>query len=176
MNIIYKRSFAKTLSFFTVLGLLIFILSLAVICVYILLPLLHTFDLAHLAAFAIMLPFLLALWYYVYIGMYFYIILDEDKITVQNYFLPFIRIRRCYKDIGNIKFWLPVPSNWNVNAVEIVRKGKRRGALFLGIIMVDPKDYAQIVSTLQSKGVTVETYNNLSHKEYVEVCRKIKKG
>ena len=108
--------------------------------------------------------------------MYFYIILDEDKITVQNYFLPFIRIRRCYKDIGNIKFWLPVPSNWNVNAVEIVRKGKRRGGLFLGIIMVDPKDYAQIVSTLQSKGVTVETYNNLSHKEYVEVCRKIKKG
>ena len=86
MNIIYKRSFAKTLSFFTVLGLLIFILSLAVICVYILLPLLHTFDLAHLAAFAIMLPFVLALWYG-YIGMYFYIILDEDKITVQNYFL-----------------------------------------------------------------------------------------
>lgn len=53
----------------------------------------------------------------------------------------------------------------------MVKKGKKRGSLYLGILMVDPNDYAEIVSTLESKGVLVETYRNLSHKEFKEVSR-----
>lgn len=78
--------------------------------------------------------------------------------------------------MGSIRFWLPTPGNWSVEAVEMVRKGKKRGSLYLGILMVDPNDYAEIVSTLESKGVRVETYRNLSPKEFKEVSRRIRKG
>ena len=171
----YKRAFSKTLSFSTVAGLLVFIISLVVFCKYILLPCLLTGDWATWVASGIVSLFMVALWYS-YIGMYFYIILYDDKITVRNHFLPFFRISRNYNDIGSIRFWLPVPGNWSVEAVEIAKRGKKSGGLFYGILMVDPKDYAEIVSILESKGVKVETYRNLSHKEYLEVSKKIRKG
>ncbi len=171
----YKRPFSRTLSFSTVAGLLIFIISLFLFGKYILLPCLLTGDWATWVASGIVLPLMVAFWYS-YIGMYFYIILYDDKITVKNHFLPFFRISRNYNDIGSIRFWLPVPGNWSVEAVEIAKRGKKSGGLFYGILMVDPKDYAEIVSILESKGIKVETYRNLSHKEYLEVSKKIRKG
>ena len=117
----YKRPFSRTLSFSTVAGLLIFIISLVVFCKYILLPCLLTGDWATWVASGIVSLFMVALWYS-YIGMYFYIILYDDKITVRNHFLPFFRISRNYNDIGSIRFWLPVPGNWSVEAVEIANQ------------------------------------------------------
>ena len=38
------------------------------------------------------------------------------------------------------------------------------------------KDYPDIVSALESKGIKVDSYKNLSQKEYREVSRKIRKG
>lgn len=152
-----------------------FIFSLFIFGRYILFPCLQCGDLASWAALGVISIFMLAVWYS-YIGMYFYIILEDDKITVQNQLLPFLKISRNYKELGCIRFWLPTPGNWSVEAVEMVRKGKKRGSLYLGILMVDPNDYAEIVSTLESKGVPVETYRNLSHKEFKEVSRRIRKG
>ncbi len=172
---LYKRPFRKTFSFSTLSGLLVFIFSLFIFGRYILLPCLQCGDWASWAALGLISIFMLAVWYS-YIGMYFYIILEDDTITVQNHLLPFLKISRNYKELGSIRFWLPTPGNWSVKAVEMVRKGKKRGSLYLGILMVDPNDYAEIVSTLESKGVRVETYRNLSHKEFKEVSRRIRKG
>ena len=102
--------------------------------------------------------------------------MHPDRIVVQNCFLPFFRISRNYNEIGKVRFWLPTPSLWGIESVEIAKVGRKRGGLFLGISMVDPKGYPQIVSALESKGVKVDTYKNLSQKEYREVSRKIRKG
>lgn len=138
----YKRPFRKALSFSAVFGLLVFIISLILFGKYILLPCLLTGDWATWVASGIVSLFMVALWYS-YIGKFFYIILLDDKITVRNHFLPFFRISRDYNDIGSIRFWLPVPGNWSVEAVEIAKRGKKSGGLFYGILMVDPKDYAE---------------------------------
>ena len=42
--------------------------------------------------------------------------------------------------------------------------------------MVNPKDCLEIVSALESKGVKVDVFKNLSHKEYREVHKKIRRG
>lgn len=172
---LYKRPFSKTFSFSTLLGLLVFLSSLVVFGRYVLLPCLQNGDWASWVALGLISILLFAVWYS-YIGMYFYIILEDDRIIVKNYLLPLFKISRNYKNIGRIRFWLPTPGNWSVEAVEMVKKGKKRGSLYLGILMVDPNDYAEIVSTLESKGVPVETYRNLSYKEFKEVSRRIRKG
>ena len=122
---LYKRPFSKTLSFSTLSGLLVFIFSLFIFGRYILLPCLQCGDWASWAALGLISIFMLAVWYS-YIGMCFYIILEDDKITVQNHLLPFLKISRNYKELGSIRFWPPPPGNWSVEAVEMVRKGKKR--------------------------------------------------
>ena len=42
--------------------------------------------------------------------------------------------------------------------------------------MVNPKDYPEIVSALESNGVKVDSYKNFSQKEYRKVHRKIRNG
>ena len=71
---------------------------------------------------------------------------------------------------------MPTPNQWGIESIEIAKVGKKRGGLFLGISMVNPNDYPEIVSALESKGIKVDTHKNLSPKEYREVCRKIRKG
>ena len=132
-------------------------------------------DYAGWIALGILSPGILAVWYSI-LGKYFYIVLHDDRIVVQNYFLPFFRITRSYREISKVRFWLPTPNQWGVESIEIAKVGRKSGGLFLGISMVNPKDYPDIVSALESKGVKVDSYKNLSPKEYREVHKKIRRG
>ena len=171
---IYKRPFLEIMTFQFVIDSLIMIFSIWVICKYIIFS--GTLvDYAAWIALGILSPGILAVWYSI-IGKYFYIILHPDRIVVQNFFLPFFRISRNYSEINKVRFWMPTPNQWGIESIEIAKVGKKRGGLFLGISMVNPNDYPEIVSALESKGVKVDTYKNLSPKEYREVCRKIRKG
>ncbi len=172
---IYKRPFKSVLSFSAFIAMLVFILSLAFICRYVVLPFVVTGDFVFLGMRAILLLLLFPVWY-ICIGKYFYIILDEDRITVKNYFLPFLRIRWYYKDIRKVRFWLPYPRNALGETVEIVKRGRKWGSWSYGILMVDPLDYPEMVSILESKGLKVDTYRNLTYKQYMEIDREIRKG
>ena len=174
MTKIYKRPFLEIMTFQFVIDSLIMIFSIWVICKYIIFS--GTLvDYAAWIALGILSPGILAVWYSI-IGKYFYIILHPDRIVVQNFFLPFFRISRNYREINKVRFWMPTPNQWGIESIEIAKVGKKRGGLFLGISMVNPNDYPEIVSALESKGIKVDTYKNLSPKEYREVHRKIRKG
>lgn len=174
MTKIYKRPFLETVTFQFVIDSLIMILSVWVICKHIILSG-RLVDYAGWIALGIISPGILAIWYSI-LGKYSYIILHPDRIVVRNYFLPIFRISRNYKEINRVRFWMPTPSLWGIESIEIAKVGRKRGGLFFGISMVNPKDYPEIVSALESKGVKVDCYKNLSHKEYREVNRKIRKG
>lgn len=174
MTKIYKRPFLEIMTFQFVIDSLIMIFSIWVICKYIIFS--GTLvDYAAWIALGIFSPCILAVWYSI-IGKYFYIILHPDRIVVQNFFLPFFRISRNYREINKVRFWMPTPNQWGIESIEIAKVGKKRGGLFLGISMVNPNDYPEIVSALESKGVKVDTYKNLSPKEYREVHKKIRRG
>lgn len=174
MTKIYKRPFLEIMTFQFVIDSLIMIFSIWVICKYIIFS--GTLvDYAAWIALGILSPCILAVWYSI-IGKYFYIVLHPDRIVVQNFFLPFFRISRNYNEINKVRFWMPTPNQWGIESIEIAKVGKKRGGLFLGISMVNPNDYPEIVSALESKGIKVDTYKNLSPKEYREVHRKIRKG
>ena len=174
MTKIYKRPFQEIMTFQFVIDSLIMIFSIWVICKYIIFS--GTLvDYAAWIALGILSPGILAVWYSI-IGKYFYIILHPDRIVVQNFFLPFFRISRNYNEINKVRFWMPTPNQWGIESIEIAKVGKKRGGLFLGISMVNPNDYPEIVSALESKGVKVDTYKNLPPKEYREVHKKIRKG
>lgn len=170
----YKRNFSEIVTFQFVVDSLIMIFSIWVICKYILFSGILV-DYAGWIALGILSPGILAVWYSI-IGKYFYITLHDNNIVVQNYFLPFFRINRKYKEINKVRFWMPTPNQWGIESMEIAKIGRKRGGLFLGILMVNPKDYPQIISSLESKGVNVDVYKNLSLKEYREVHKKIRKG
>lgn len=174
MTRIYKRPFLEIMTFQFVIDSLIMIFSIWVICKYIIFS--GTLvDYAAWIALGILSPGILAVWYSI-IGKYFYIILHPDRIVVQNFFLPFFRISRNYREINKVRFWMPTPGRFPTDSIEIVWTGKKRGGLFFGISMVDPKDLPEIVSFLESKGIKVDTYKELSPKQYREVDRKIRKG
>ena len=174
MTKIYKRPFLEIVTFQFIIDSLIMILSVWVICKHIILSG-RLVDYAGWIALGVLSPGILAIWYS-FLGRYFYIILHPDRIVVQNCFLPFFKISRNYNEIGKVRFWLPTPSLWGVESVEIAKVGRKRGGLFLGISLVNPKDYPEIVLALESKGVKVDTYKNLSQKEYRKVHRKIRNG
>ena len=171
---IYRRTFSEVVKFHLIVDSFIMIFSIWVICKYIIFS--GTLaDYAGWIALGILSPGILAVWYSI-LGKYFYIVLHDDRIVVQNYFLPFFRITRSYKEISKVRFWMPTPNQWGVESIEIAKVGRKRGGLFLGISMVNPKDYPDIVSALESKGVKVDVFKNLSPKEYREVSRKIRRG
>ena len=171
---IYQRPLLEIINFKFVIDSLIMIFSIWVICKHIIFS--GTLDnYAAWIALGILSPGILAVWYSI-LGKYFYIILFDDKIVVQNYFLPFFRICRKYNEINKVRFWMPTPNQWGIESIEIARAGRKRGGLFYGISMVNPKDYLDIVSALESKGVKVDVFKNLSPKEYREVHKKIRRG
>lgn len=174
MTKIYKRPFLEIMTFQFVIDSLIMIFSIWVICKYIIFSGILV-DYAAWIALGILSPVILAVWYSI-LGKYFYIVLHDDRIVVQNYFLPFFRINRSYKEISKVRFWMPTPGRFPTDSIEIVWTGKKRGGLFFGISMVDPKDLPEIVSALECKGVKVDVFKNLSPKEYREVSRKIRRG
>lgn len=174
MTRIYQRSLSEIITFQFFIDLLILIFSVWAICKYIIFSGILV-DYSAWIALGILSPGILAIWYSI-LGKYFYIVLYEDRIVVQNYFLPFFKIGRYYREISRVRFWLPTPSLWGVESIEIAKVGRKRGGLFLGISMVDLKDYPEIVSVLESKGVKVDSYKNLSSKEYREISKKIRRG
>ena len=174
MTKIYQRPFSEVVKFQLIVDSIIMIFSIWVICKYIIFSGILA-DYAGWIALGILSPGILAVWYSI-LGKYFYIVLHDDRIVVQNYFLPFFRIVRSYKEISKVRFWLPTPNQWGVESIEIAKVDRKRGGLFLGISMVNPKDYPDIVSALESKGVKVDVFKNLSHKEYREVHKKIRRG
>ena len=171
---IYRRTFSEVVKFQLIVDSIIMILSIWVICKYIVFSGVLV-DYAAWIALGILSPCILAVWYSI-LGKYFYIVLHDDRIVVQNYFLPFFRITRSYKEISKVRFWLPTPNKWGVESIEIAKIGRKSGGLFLGISMVNPKDYPDIVSALESKGVKVDVFKNLSPKEYREAHKKIRRG
>ena len=174
MTKIYQRPFSEVVKFQLIVDSIIMIFSIWVICKYIIFSGILV-DYAGWIALGILSPGILAVWYSI-LGKYFYIVLHDDRIVVQNYFLPVFRISRSYKEISKVRFWMPTPNQWGVESIEISKVGRKRGGLFLGISMVNPKDYPDIVSTLESKGVKVDVFKNLLHKEYREVLKKIRRG
>ena len=174
MTKIYQRPFSEVVKFQLIVDFIIMIFSIWVVCKYIIFSVILA-DYAGWIALGILSPGILAVWYSI-LGKYFYIVLHDDRIVVQNYFLPFFRITRSYREISKVRFWLPTPSLWGVESIEIAKVDRKRGGLFLGISMVNPKDYPDIVSALESKGIKVDSYKNLSLKEYREVSRKIRRG
>ena len=174
MTKIYQRPFSEVVKFQLIVDSIIMIFSIWVICKYIIFSGILV-DYAAWIALGILSPGILSVWYSI-LGKYFYIVLHDDRIVVQNYFLPFFRIARSYKEISKVRFWIPTPNQWGVESIEIAKIGRKRGGLFLGISMTDPKDYPDIVSALESKGVKVDVFKNLLPKEYREVSRKIRKG
>ena len=174
MTKIYQRPFSEVVKFQLIVDSIIMIFLIWVVCKHIIFSGILA-DYAGWIALGILSPGILAGWYSI-LGKYFYIVLHDDRIVVQNYFLPFFRIARSYKEISKVRFWLPTPNQWGVESIEIAKVGRKGGGLFLGISMVNPKDYPDIVSALESKGVKVDVFKNLSPKEYREVSRKIRRG
>lgn len=174
MTKIYQRPFSEVVKFQLIVDSIIMIFSIWVICKCIIFSGILA-DYAGWIALGILSPGILAVWYSI-LGKYFYIVLHDDRIVVQNYFLPFFRIARSYKEISKVRFWMPTPNQWGIESIEIVKVGRKSGGLFLGISMVNPKDCLEIVSALESKGVKVDVFKNLSPKEYREVHKKIRRG
>ena len=174
MTKIYQRPFSEVVKFQLIVDSIIMIFSIWIICKYIIFSG-TLFDYAGWIALGILSPGILAVWYSI-LGKYFYIVLHDDRIVLQNFFLPFFSISRNYKEISKVRFWMPTPNQWGVESIEIVRAGRKSGGLFLGICMVNPKDYPEIVLALESNGVKVDSYKNLSQKEYRKVHRKIRNG
>ena len=137
MTKIYQRPFSEVVKFQLIVDSIIMIFSIWVVCKYIIFSGILV-DYAGWIALGILSPGILAVWYSI-LGKYFYIVLHDDRIVVQNYFLPFFRINRNYKEISKVRFWMPTPNQWGVESIEISKVGRKRGGLFLGIISVNKK-------------------------------------
>lgn len=175
MTKIYKRPFKKAVTFKLIFEFLIILGLLWLVCRYIIFAGLLSGGPSAWAAFGVLLLLVLPV-YYSILGKYFFIALDDNRIVVQNYFLPFLRVSRNYNEISKVRFWMPAPGRWPVDSIEIVKAGRKWGALFLGISMVNPQDLPNIISILKSKGVKVDVYKDLSPKEFRELDKKIRRG
>lgn len=176
MTKIYKRPFKETITLKLVFEMFIVLLQMWFICKYFIFSgLLLVADMAGWIAFGVLLFLVLAVCCSFFVK-YFFIVLHDNRIVVQNRLLPFLKLSRNYAEIGKVRFWMPPPGRFPTDSIEIVWTGKKRGGLFFGISMVDPKDLPEIVSFLESKGIKVDTYKELSPKQYREVDRKIRKG
>lgn len=87
----------------------------------------------------------------------FYLILADDKLIVKNRFFPFWREVFYYCSIKKVH--IEQSGVIGVCYIQvIVRESKGHNWKYI-LDFVDPKDYSQLVPTLEEKGVNVETKN-----------------
>ena len=94
----------------------------------------------------------------VWIGVFrqmYYIQIDDNRIELKNGIVGGIR-KICYLD-DKIECMIAYERSRTIHYVRFRSKGKVRWGRYYGIDLVDPKDLKEIISILESKGVTVIT-------------------
>lgn len=86
---------------------------------------------------------------------FFYVILYDDRVVVQNGICPFWKREYFYKNMEKIV--LAWPGGVAKHFMQFFSNGKKSWHYLLD--MVDPKDYQEIVDAIREKGVLVETKN-----------------
>ena len=91
----------------------------------------------------------------IYISRFYYIILKDDRLIVQNGVYSFWRKEVRYVDIVKvrIKWW----GGQSYPYMKIITRKPSGISWRYTIDLVDPQDYEAIVKDIEAKGVTVET-------------------
>ncbi|WP_292264759.1 hypothetical protein [Butyricimonas sp.] len=91
----------------------------------------------------------------IYISRFYYIILKDDRLIVQNGVYSFWRKEVRYVDIVKvkIKWW----QDRTYPYMKIITRKPSGISWRYTIDLVDPQDYEAIVKDIEAKGVTVET-------------------
>ncbi len=90
-----------------------------------------------------------------YISRFYYVVLRDDKLIVQNGVYSFWRKEVRYVDIVKvkIKWW----QDRTYPYMKIITRKSSRISWRYTIDLVDPQDYKALVEAIEAKGVTVET-------------------
>lgn len=90
-----------------------------------------------------------------YISRFYYVVLRDDKLIVQNGVYSFWRKEVRYVDIVKvkIKWW----QDRTYPYMKIITRKSSRISWRYTIDLADPQDYKALVEAIEAKGVTVET-------------------
>ena len=90
-----------------------------------------------------------------YISRFYYVVLRDDKLIVQNGVYSFWRKEVRYIDIAKVRI------KWHGDKsypyMKIITRKSSRISWRYTIDLVDPQDYKALVEAIEAKGVTVET-------------------